>query len=48
MVAVSAWLFLVPPIASLMSFALFDERLGGLQLLGMAVATAGVALATRA
>lgn len=47
MVAVSAWMFLVPPIASLMSFWLFDERLTAVQLLGMVIAMAGVALATR-
>lgn len=47
-VGVAAWLFLVPPVATLMSFALFGETLSALQVAGMAVATAGVALATRA
>ncbi|HMO28880.1 DMT family transporter [Enterovirga sp.] len=47
-VSVAAWLFLVPPVAVLMSFALFGETLSPLQIAGMAVATAGVALATRA
>lgn len=47
MVAVSAWMFLIPPLASLMSLWVFDEHLTVVQLVGMAVATAGVALATR-
>lgn len=47
-VGVASWLFLVPPVAALMSFALFGETLSPVQLAGMAVATAGVALATRA
>lgn len=46
-VGVAAWLFLVPPVSALMSFALFGEALTAVQLTGMAVATAGVALATR-
>ena len=46
-VAVSAWLFLVPPAAALMSFVVFGETLSPVQILGMLVAAAGVALATR-
>ena len=37
-------LYLMPPLTALMSWALFDERLAPLALLGMAVCVAGVAL----
>lgn len=47
-VGVASWLFLVPPVAALMSFALFGDTLSAVQLAGMATAAAGVALATRA
>lgn len=47
-VGVASWLFLVPPVAALMSLVLFGDTLSFVQLIGMAVATAGVALATRA
>lgn len=46
-VGVAAWLFLVPPVAALMSFGLFGETLTAVQIAGMVVATSGVALATR-
>ncbi|TDR94755.1 DMT family transporter [Enterovirga rhinocerotis] len=46
-VGVAAWLFLVPPITALMSLAIFGETLAPVQMLGMAVAMVGVALATR-
>ena len=36
--------YLTPPLTALMAWALFDERLGPLALLGMAVCVAGVAL----
>jgi drug/metabolite transporter (DMT)-like permease len=36
--------YLTPPFTALMAFALFDERLAALALLGMAVCVAGVAL----
>lgn len=44
---VSALLFLVPPIAAVMAWLLTGERLPPAAWAGMAVATAGVALATR-
>jgi drug/metabolite transporter (DMT)-like permease len=37
-------LYLMPPLTALMSWALFDERLAPLALIGMAVCVAGVAL----
>jgi drug/metabolite transporter (DMT)-like permease len=40
--------YLVPPVAAVMAFTLFGERLGPAQMLGMIVAAAGVALANRA
>lgn len=46
-VGVAAWLFLVPPVAALMSFGLFRETLTATQIVGMVIATAGVALASR-
>ncbi len=44
---VSAQLFLVPPIAAVMAWLLTGETLPPAAWAGMAVATAGVALATR-
>lgn len=44
---VAALFFLVPAVSAAMAFALFGERLDPVQLLGMAVAVAGVALASR-
>ena len=44
---VAALFYLVPPSTAVMAWLLFDERLGGLALLGMAVTVAGVALAAR-
>ena len=45
---VSSLFFLVPSVAALMAFILFGEALAPIQVAGMAVAAAGVALATRA
>lgn len=47
-VAVSSLMFLVPPVTALMGYAIFGETLTGLQIAGMVVCTAGVALAGRA
>jgi drug/metabolite transporter (DMT)-like permease len=47
-VGVSSLMFLVPPVSALMSFVLFGETLAGVQLVGMAVAAAGVGVAARA
>jgi drug/metabolite transporter (DMT)-like permease len=41
-------MFLVPPVSALMSYALFGETLTAIQLLGMALAALGVAVAARA
>ncbi|MQX37752.1 DMT family transporter [Roseospira navarrensis] len=43
---VASLFYLVPPVTALIAWALFDEKLGGLALAGMAVAVAGVAMAT--
>ncbi|GGC50678.1 DMT family transporter [Chelatococcus reniformis] len=42
---VSALFYLVPPVAAVMAYALFGEQLGLVQIAGMAIAVAGVALA---
>ena len=44
---VAALIYLVPPLAVLQAFFLFDETLSAVQLVGMAVTAAGVWLATR-
>jgi drug/metabolite transporter (DMT)-like permease len=44
---VAALLYLVPPVSSLMAYALFGETLAPLQILGMMIAAAGVAIASR-
>src|SRR3712207_2929241 len=44
---VAALLYLVPPVSALMAFALFCETLNLLQIVGMLVAAAGVAIASR-
>jgi drug/metabolite transporter (DMT)-like permease len=44
---VASLLFLVPPCSAVMAYALFGETLAPVQMLGMAVAAAGVALASR-
>ncbi len=44
---VASLLFLVPPVSAAMAYALFGETLTLVQLAGMAVAAAGVALASR-
>lgn len=43
---VAALLYLVPPVSALMAYAIFGESLTGLQIGGMAVAAAGVAIAS--
>ena len=42
---VAALIYLVPPVAAVQAFVLFDERLSAIQLFGMALAALGVALA---
>jgi drug/metabolite transporter (DMT)-like permease len=44
---VAALLYLVPPVSAVMAYALFGERLSPVQILGMMVAAAGVAIASR-
>ncbi|MCW5744901.1 MAG: DMT family transporter [Alphaproteobacteria bacterium] len=44
---VAALFYLVPPSTAVMAWLLFDERLGALALIGMAITVVGVALATR-
>lgn len=44
---VSALMYLVPPVAAVMSFVLFGETLSAVQIVGMLVAAIGVALASR-
>jgi drug/metabolite transporter (DMT)-like permease len=44
---VAALFYLVPPVSAAMAFGLFGETLAPLQLLGMVVAVAGVAIASR-
>ena len=44
---VASLFYLVPPVVALAAYALFGERLSLLQVLGMVVASAGVALASR-
>lgn len=43
----SQLIYLVPPTAALQAWALFGEKLGAAQILGMVVTAAGVALASR-
>lgn len=45
---VTSLFYLVPSVTALIAYALFDERLGALAIVGMVVAATGVALATRA
>jgi drug/metabolite transporter (DMT)-like permease len=44
---VAALLYLVPPVSALMAYVLFGERLSPVQILGMLIAAAGVAIASR-
>lgn len=44
---VAALLYLVPPVSALMAFFLFDETLETVQIAGMALSAAGVAIANR-
>lgn len=44
---VASLFYLVPPVVAVLAFALFDEQLSLLQITGMAVAAAGVAVASR-
>ena len=46
-VGVATLLYLVPPVAALMAFVLFGESLNLIQMLGMALAALGVAVASR-
>jgi drug/metabolite transporter (DMT)-like permease len=46
-VGVATLLYLVPPVAALMAFALFGETLSPIQMAGMACAALGVAVASR-
>jgi drug/metabolite transporter (DMT)-like permease len=46
-VGVATLLYLVPPVAALMAFALFGESLNLIQMIGMGCAALGVALASR-
>jgi len=46
-VGVATLLYLVPPVAALMAFALFGETLSIVQMVGMALAAVGVAVASR-
>ena len=45
--AVTSLMYLVPPVTALIAYALFDERLTIVALLGMAVTVVGVALVVR-
>lgn len=45
---VASLFYLVPPAVAVLAFVLFGERLAPVQMLGMAVAAAGVAVASRA
>ena len=45
--AVASMFYLVPPTAALIAYAVFGERLVGLQIAGMLLAAGGVALASR-
>jgi drug/metabolite transporter (DMT)-like permease len=45
---VASLFYLVPPAVAVLAFALFGERLAPVQVLGMAVAAIGVAVAGRA
>ena len=44
---VAALFYLVPPVVAVLAFALFGEQLSPMQVAGMAVAAAGVAVASR-
>ena len=39
--------YLVPPVVAILAYLLFGETLNTLQIVGMAVAVAGVAIASR-
>ena len=46
-VNIASLFYLVPPCTALMAWALFDERLAGMALVGMALAVWGVYLARK-
>jgi drug/metabolite transporter (DMT)-like permease len=46
--AVASMFYLVPPVAALIAFAMFGERLVAVQIVGMVLAAIGVAIASRA
>ena len=45
--SVASLFYLVPPVTALLGFAMFDEALSGLAMVGMAVSVVGVALVVR-
>ena len=45
--AVTSYMYLVPAVTAVMAWAMFDERLGGLAMVGMVVTIVGVALVVR-
>ena len=45
--AVSSLFFLVPAISSLMTYAMFDEKLSLVQIIGLGLAVIGVSIASR-
>jgi len=45
--AVTSYMYLVPAVTAVMAWAMFDERLSGLAMVGMVVTIAGVALVVR-
>jgi len=45
---VASLFYLTPPVTAVVAWAMFDERLGVLALVGMAMTVVGVALVNRA
>ena len=45
--SVASLFYLVPPVVAILAYLLFGETLNTLQIVGMAVAVAGVAIASR-
>ena len=44
---VASLFYLVPPVVAVLAFMLFGEALGAVQIAGLIVASAGVAITTR-
>jgi drug/metabolite transporter (DMT)-like permease len=44
---VTSYMYLVPAVTALMAWAMFDERLGSMAIVGMLVTITGVALVVR-